>query len=332
MDSERLNELGRSKERDGVVSVRKERPRPARVQVDPESIEVDGKPEQTGTVFNVWYSKWSGGDSSASVQTHSKTRVDIARDSGYTRADSKKSERYICLYFARGLCCMGKKCEYLHRLPTVNDKLPPTKDCFGRDKFADYRADMAGVGSFLKENRTLYIGHINDINEEGIELKINKNFKEFGQLVKTRVIHSKNILFVTYAHESNAQFAKEAMANQALDKNNVNEALSVRWANEDPDPEAQKRNKRRFEQDTLNTVKLLLSKFDAAEAHEAAAAADAAQQVEEVEEPEEPEDEARNQPKLLTEGVKGLDIIRQLLLKRRKTNVQLVSGYSSDED
>ena len=35
-----------------------------------------------------------------------------------------------------------------------------TIDCFGRDKFNEYRDDMGGVGSFNRENRTIYVGHI----------------------------------------------------------------------------------------------------------------------------------------------------------------------------
>ena len=44
-------------------------------------------------------------------------------------------------------------------LPDASTALPDTsKDCFARDKFADYRDDMGGVGSFQRQNRTLYIG------------------------------------------------------------------------------------------------------------------------------------------------------------------------------
>jgi hypothetical protein len=37
----------------------------------------------------------------------------------------------------------------------VIDILPDTAlDCFGREKHADYRDDMGGVGSFGRQNRT----------------------------------------------------------------------------------------------------------------------------------------------------------------------------------
>ena len=89
---------------------------------------------QTGTTFNVWYGKWAGGDKydeyNASVlhlslalpaaQTQnrrskekSQTRVNIAADSGYTRADEKAS---LCMFFARGSCPYGSV------LPSVRSK------------------------------------------------------------------------------------------------------------------------------------------------------------------------------------------------------------------
>ncbi|KAF8976401.1 hypothetical protein BDQ17DRAFT_1339648 [Cyathus striatus] len=55
-----------------------------------------------------------------------------------------------CIFFARGYCPYGWECEYLHTLPDVSMTLPKTlKDCFARDKFADYRDDMGGVGSCM---------------------------------------------------------------------------------------------------------------------------------------------------------------------------------------
>ncbi|ODV94226.1 hypothetical protein PACTADRAFT_30049, partial [Pachysolen tannophilus NRRL Y-2460] len=224
--------------------------KPARVQVDPDSINDDSKPPQTGTVFNIWYAKWSGGDSNNNhQQVHSRTRCNIKLDSGYTKADKHRlKEPIFCLYFARGSCCMGKNCEYLHRLPTDDDLVSQTHDCFGREKFSDYRDDMGGIGNFNRINRTLYIGRINNMSDPNVELKISENFKQFGDIEKIRVIHEKNIAFVRYKNELNAQFAKEAMAHQSLDRGNEKECLNVRWANEDPDPEAQRREKRKREE------------------------------------------------------------------------------------
>jgi hypothetical protein len=50
---------------------------------------------------------------------------------------------------------------------------------------------------------------------------------------------------VTYVHEVHAQFAKEAMACQSLDNDEI---LNVRWATEDPNPVQKVAEKRRIEE------------------------------------------------------------------------------------
>lgn len=80
--------------------------RPARPQVDPATIKSE-PPPQTGTVFNIWYNKWSGGDREDKyLSKHAAVnRCNIANDSGYTRAD-KVIGSYFCLFFARGVCAL----------------------------------------------------------------------------------------------------------------------------------------------------------------------------------------------------------------------------------
>ena len=51
--------------------------------------------------------------------------------------------------------------------------------------------------------------------------------------------------FVTYINEYNAQFAKESMACQSLDNDEI---LNVRWATEDPNPTSKVAEKRRLEE------------------------------------------------------------------------------------
>lgn len=77
--------------------------RPARPQVDPATIKSE-PPPQTGTTFNIWYNKWSGGDREDSIlsKTAAPSRCNVAKDSGYTRAD-KVPGSYFCLFFARGI-------------------------------------------------------------------------------------------------------------------------------------------------------------------------------------------------------------------------------------
>ncbi|KAK9448750.1 uncharacterized protein V1518DRAFT_418096 [Limtongia smithiae] len=227
--------------------------RPARSQVDPSKLK-DRPPQQTGTVFNIWYNKWSGGDreDKYASQTKADGRCNVARDSGYTKADNIPGS-YFCLYFARGLCPNGKSCNYLHRLPTVTDLFNPNVDCFGRDKRADYRDDMGGVGSFMRPNRTIYIGRI--YVSDDIEEVVARHFAEWGDIERIRVLNSRGVAFVTYVNEANAQFAKEAMAHQSLDHSEV---LNVRWASVDPNPLAKAREQRNMEEQAAEAVRRML--------------------------------------------------------------------------
>ncbi|KAK5104848.1 Pre-mRNA-splicing factor [Meristemomyces frigidus] len=239
----------------------KRKRRPARPQQDPATFKSE-PPPQTGTIFNIWYNKWSGGDreDAFSSKHQAKGRCNIATDSGYTRAD-KVPGSYFCLFFARGLCPRGQDCEYLHRLPNnrlgkesgLGDIYPSNVDCFGRDKFSDYRDDMGGVGSFMRVNRTLYIGRIHVSDD--IEEVVARHFQEWGQVERIRVLPSRGVAFVTYTHLANSEFAKEAMAHQTLDNN---ETLNVRWATVDPNPVAQKREVRRVEEQAAEAIKRAL--------------------------------------------------------------------------
>ena len=227
--------------------------RPARPQVDPSTVKSE-PPPQTGTIFNIWYNKWSGGDREDAYlsKTAAPSRCSIKNDSGWTAAD-KIPGSYFCLFFARGLCPKGHECQYLHRLPGTFDIFNPNVDCFGRDKHSDYRDDMGGVGSFLRQNRTLYIGRIHVTDD--IEEIVARHFAEWGEIERTRVLTARGVAFVTYVNEANSQFAKEAMAHQALDNNEV---LNVRWATVDPNPLAAKRENARIEEQAAEAVRKAL--------------------------------------------------------------------------
>lgn len=60
-----------------------------------------------------------------------------------------------------------------------------------------------------------------------------------------RVLQYRSVAFVTYVNEYNGQFAKEAMACQSLDNDEI---LNVRWATEDPNPTSKVAEKRRLEE------------------------------------------------------------------------------------
>jgi len=99
------------------------------------------------------------------------TRCDPENDTGFTKADLySKHHAYYCRHFAKGnniylykyvigCCCEGSNCRFFHRPPTMEDSLhvDHSKDIFGRPRFANHREDMTGIGSFLKETRSLHI-------------------------------------------------------------------------------------------------------------------------------------------------------------------------------
>ncbi|KAI1736221.1 RNA recognition domain-containing protein [Xylaria scruposa] len=227
--------------------------KPARPQVDADFIKSE-PPPQTGNIFNIWYNKWSGGDREDKylAQTAAKGRCNVQKDSGFTRAD-KIAGSYFCLFFARGICPRGQDCEYLHRLPNLHDLFNPNVDCFGRDKHSDYRDDMGGTGSFMRTNRTIYVGRIHVTDD--IEEIVSRHFAEWGQVERIRVLNTRGVAFITYTNEANAQFAKEAMAHQSLDHNEI---LNVRWATTDPNPMAQAREARRIEEQAAEAIRRAL--------------------------------------------------------------------------
>jgi hypothetical protein len=107
-------------------------------------------------------------------------------------------------------------------------------DVFGRERHKSDREDMGGVGSFNRQNKTLYVGGIRTSTPDA-EAKIRAHFGQFGPIEKINIIHGRSIVFVTYNWRVSAEFAKEAVADQSVV---TNEIVNVRWAHEDPNPRA----------------------------------------------------------------------------------------------
>lgn len=68
-------------------------------------------------------------------------------------------------------------------------------------------------------------------------------------------MNTRGVAFITYSNESNAQFAKESMAHQSLDHDEV---LNVRWATPDPNPMSQAREARAIEEQAAEAIRRAL--------------------------------------------------------------------------
>ncbi|CDR94975.1 hypothetical protein, conserved [Babesia bigemina] len=196
--------------------------------------------------YNIWYNKWSGERTNTvngrATLMPAMYKCDPERDTGYTRGNSKNTlddcgTKYCCLFFAKGCCTLGSKCNYLHRVPTVEDEffLDSGVDIFGRERHAKHRDDMSGVGSFMTDCKSLFIGDVYPDNAEynpveNLKQVLTEEFGRFGRIVELNIVPAKGIAFVTYESRVIAEFAKVAMASQPL--GNYSTALNVKWAHD----------------------------------------------------------------------------------------------------
>jgi hypothetical protein len=217
------------------------RNRPARRQSDRDLSKIAYK--EGSEKYNIWYHRFSTDRFDDSVRIAATTICDPWIDSGWTQADLKHAQSTpFCLWFARGCCSKGELCRYKHRVPTKFDDENSDQmiDIFGRERHANHKDDMGGVGSFLKECKSLYISEI-ELEEsvpdsvQKLEAQIWKLFHPWGPIVSVRVIPSRRIAFVRFEYRSAAEFAKVACANQPC---GISDAINVRWAFEDPNPRA----------------------------------------------------------------------------------------------
>lgn len=212
-------------------TIKEQELQPARKQVGEEILRDLGALRgemEAGSTYNLWYNKWTGHRNTISEPAQYK--VDPVRDVGRTKGSADKSSS-ICVFFARGCCPHGSQCRFWHRLPCEEDREEIPYDVFGRERHAEFRDDMGGTGAFGRENKTLYIGRIASYPD--VEEVITRHFSPFGKIAKINVLKSKGVAFIEYTRRIYSEFAKEAMANQKLDRKEI---LNVRWATEDPNP------------------------------------------------------------------------------------------------
>ncbi|KAJ3124899.1 Pre-mRNA-splicing factor [Nowakowskiella sp. JEL0407] len=201
-----------------------------------------------GGTYNIFYDRWyTEGERRGLNLEKALTRCNPEKDSGATKG--KDPGQYFCVHFAHGCCTKGPDCQFLHRLPTVNDRFELTRDVFGREKFRDDRDDMGGVGTFERDNRTLYVGRVGSYKD--MDLAVRRHFEIWGPIENIRILEAKAVAFVRYKYRVHAEFAKEAMYGQSLDKNEV---LNVRWATEDPNPRVIEEIKQRNQEMALQRI------------------------------------------------------------------------------
>ncbi|KAJ9071343.1 Pre-mRNA-splicing factor [Entomophthora muscae] len=212
-------------------TIKEQELRPARKQVGEEVLRDLGALRgemEAGSTYNIWYNKWTGHRNSFSEPAVHK--LDPVKDVGKTKGSADKASSF-CLFFARGCCPHGSNCRFWHRIPCPEDREEIPVDLFGRERHMNFRDDMGGAGAFGRENKVLYVGRVAPYPD--MEEVILRYFSPFGEIAKVNALKSKGVVFIEYTKRIYAEFSKEVMANQKLDRKEI---LNVRWATEDPNP------------------------------------------------------------------------------------------------
>ena len=206
-------------------------------------------------MYNIWedtVNRRGGGPRERGKIIASDYTCHPSRDSGWTRGE-KAGTRFICLYFARGLCHHGSDCGYVHRVPDVSFELyhrtQPQYDIFGRERSLEVEGGQKGVGSMSRDCTTLYVylGALASLDDGRVSDMLRKDFGAWGEVEDVNVVSRKSVGFVRFVLRSSAEFAKVAMHQQILGGDETHTALDVRWANDDPNPKAVERVKAKRE-------------------------------------------------------------------------------------
>lgn len=148
--------------------------------------------EATGN-YNIWYGKYESVEGRRGYDrgirgTNAETRCVVARDTGKTKADTTRNPS-LCYLFAQGRCHHGPECTFLHRVPdaTFDASLDHTRDCFGRMRHATDSDGMGGVGSFMRNSKTLFVGGLKVRAHDNLEKRVREHFGEWGELEIVKV-------------------------------------------------------------------------------------------------------------------------------------------------
>lgn len=68
-----------------------------------------------------------------------------------------------------------------------SDRQEVPYDVFGRERHAEYKEDMGGVGSFLRDNKTLYVGRLTIYKNPSTEEVIRNHFSEWGPIEQSKI-------------------------------------------------------------------------------------------------------------------------------------------------
>ncbi len=123
-------------------------------------------------------------------------------------------------------------CKFFHKVPSRAEcqLVDNSRDIFGRPRFATHRDDRGGVGSFMCETRTLEVSDFkipssSDPLAQMYEI-LWRHFSVWGIIEDINVNQNKALAFIKYEHRCMAEYAKEAMYHQSLDKNEI---LTLKW-------------------------------------------------------------------------------------------------------
>ena len=181
--------------------------------------------------MNIWYDKTIQ-DEIIPQRPAAKTRCDPPLHVGKTFADTQRRPAFFCLHFARGACYKGSDCQFKHHMPELGEclEVPHARDVFGRTRFATQRKDSMGIGAFIDESRTLCVSDF-AIKKIGEDLtaayeQLYRHFGPWGDIEEMFLLPTSNVAYIRYKHRCMAEFAKEAMRDQALDGTEV---LTIKW-------------------------------------------------------------------------------------------------------